>query len=357
MNIPPHAKPPNFKASSRPPNLKDGQTAPLQTSPQNHVETQEHENERTLAITLVSIGVILALLLGLVIIGFLLASDTSRTGIAGDGGGDGLIGDASQNVGVLNAGNNTENSLGKASDSGMAAGTVEQESTESATVASTEAITTDSMTEADVDAPELADASEEDGSAIAVSDELPIFNMQRGKAKQSIGILGEDGENPLVSASSGKSTVFVIDCSGSMASANRFERVQAALCEALDLLKEDQEFLVIFFHSVPRLHPTLNKLLPATKKNVEAAKQWILSENPDGGGTNPASSVIYGLQQKAEKILLLTDGGFSPTESHMITQENKKWDAVIDCVGLAEQVQILEQLALDNGPGIYYQAR
>jgi len=98
-------------------------------------------------------------------------------------------------------------------------------------------------------------------------------------------------------------------------------------------------------------------LLLANEKNKQAIYDW-LDNAPGGGGTNPLPAMITAIQQKPERIILLSDGEFDPTSVFAITQANQsnKQPARIDCVGLMEEVETLKEIARSN-KGTYYQAQ
>lgn len=63
------------------------------------------------------------------------------------------------------------------------------------------------------------------------------------------------------------------------------------------------------------------------------------------------------IQLQPERIVLLSDGEFDPSSAITITQLNQanQKPARIDCVGLMEQVLVLQEIANRN-QGVYYQA-
>ena len=192
---------------------------------------------------------------------------------------------------------------------------------------------------------------------------LRIFEQKRTAQRSQLGAKApnlEDrgGANPFVGTGKpAKSTVYVIDVSGSMQTADRLPRVLSALERAVDLLNPEQKFTVILFDDSAHTDPIGKGLLLAKKTNKQAIYDW-LERAPGGGGTNPLPAMIMAIQQKPEKIVLLSDGEFDPTSSFIITQANQS-NAVpsrIDCVGLMEEVETLKEIARLN-KGIYYQAQ
>ncbi len=166
------------------------------------------------------------------------------------------------------------------------------------------------------------------------------------------------GVNPFVgTGSSAKTTVYVIDVSGSMQTQDRLPRVISTLKRAVDLLKPDQMFTVILFDDGFHTDPIGKGLLLANRQNKQAIYNW-LDHAPGGSGTNPLPAMIIAIQQKPERIVLLSDGEFDPTSAYAITKANRSnvKPARIDCVGLMEEVETLKEISRSNN-GIYYQAQ
>ena len=191
---------------------------------------------------------------------------------------------------------------------------------------------------------------------------LLIFEEKRTAKPSQSGASGANlaargGGNPFVgTGSSARTTVYVIDVSGSMQTSDRLPRVISALKRAVDLLKPDQKFTVILFDDSTHTDPIGMGLLLANEKNKQAIYDW-LDNAPGGGGTNPLPAMITAIQQKPERIILLSDGEFDPSSVFAITQANQSnvLPAKIDCVGLMEEVETLKEIARLN-KGTYYQA-
>ncbi len=191
---------------------------------------------------------------------------------------------------------------------------------------------------------------------------LQIFEEKRtAKPSQSrargANLADRSGANPFVGTGTAKSTVYVIDVSGSMQTSDRLPRVLSTLKRAVDLLKPDQKFTVILFDQGFYTDPIGMGLLLANEKNKQAIYDWLDSA-PGGGGTNPLPAMFMAIQQKPERIVLLSDGEFDPSSVFAITQANHSnlKPAKIDCVGLMEEVETLKEIARLN-KGIYYQAQ
>jgi uncharacterized protein with von Willebrand factor type A (vWA) domain len=165
------------------------------------------------------------------------------------------------------------------------------------------------------------------------------------------------GINPFVGEGKpAASTVYVIDVSGSMQDPTKLPRVMNALIRGIDDLKGNQKFCVFLFDFGYYFEPSMQQMVPANDANKQRAKAW-LSNPPGGGGTNPVPAMHAAILQEPERIVLLSDGEFDPYAVDQITQmnQNLRKPARIDCVGLMEQVLVLQEIARQN-KGVYYQA-
>ena len=208
---------------------------------------------------------------------------------------------------------------------------------------------------------EPKDGSEEEPANNPETVLLIVEQRPTSKASQS-GARGANlaagGVNPFVgTGSSAKTTVYVIDVSGSMQTQDRLPRVISTLKRAVDLLTPDQMFTVILFDDGFHTDPIGKGLLQANRQNKQAIYDW-LDNAPGGSGTNPLPAMIIAIQQKPERIVLLSDGEFDPTSAFAITNANRSnvKPARIDCVGLMEEVETLKEISRSNN-GIYYQAQ
>ncbi len=104
------------------------------------------------------------------------------------------------------------------------------------------------------------------------------------------------------------------------------------------------------------LHPVERGLLLANARNKKTICDW-LDRGINGSGTNPIPAMMFAVQLKPERIVLLSDGEFDPSSAIVITRANESSPkpAAIDCVGLMEEVETLKAIARSN-KGIYYQA-
>ncbi len=72
------------------------------------------------------------------------------------------------------------------------------------------------------------------------------------------------------------------------------------------------------------------------------------------GGTEPLAAVMHAIALEPERIVILSDGEFDPSYVTQITEANSmdpKDRIRIDCIGLDEVVESLQQIAKQNGPG------
>lgn len=192
-----------------------------------------------------------------------------------------------------------------------------------------------------------------------------ISELTRPQIAGYVGLSGLFKVDPSV-----ESVVYVLDKSGSMGG-TPLNRVKAELVHGIRALKEEQKFGVIFYDNLA--WPTMAgqaqvvtaqmqsgsfSLMPATDTNKKNAENW-LQQILGGGGTNPVPAMMMAIGPKPELIMLLSDGEFYPAAVTQITQENQRVrgsSGRIDCVGLGERVQTLQDVAAQNG-GRYYAAR
>ena len=107
----------------------------------------------------------------------------------------------------------------------------------------------------------------------------------------------------------GKSFVFIVDMSLSMAADARFSRAKAELKRSIEALNSEKKFYVIFYNDTAWPMPA-EWLVPATASHVRDVTKWFKRVNPNGG-TNPLTSVQMAVEMRSDAIFLLTDGEFS----------------------------------------------
>lgn len=185
----------------------------------------------------------------------------------------------------------------------------------------------------------------------------PKSSANTSGTKSGSEIVASGGRNPFIGEGpSAKSTVFVVDVSGSMQNPDRLPRVLASMTRAIELLTPNQKFAVILFDDRAYAFPIQFALLTASSKNKQEAFAWLNVTN-GGGGTNPIPGMDVAIGLSPERIVLLSDGEFDPYCIELIRSGNgrNRQPAKIDCVGLDEEVETLKEIAKQN-KGIYYQA-
>lgn len=163
-----------------------------------------------------------------------------------------------------------------------------------------------------------------------------------------------------------KSIVYVVDKSSSMAGPP-LEAVKAELIHGIESLKDGQKFGVIFFDDFAWPQFSLQgevvtaqasskfNLVGATATTRRRANDWISRMFGDGS-TNPVPAMSLAIAEKPELIVLLSDGEFAPSAVYMITDMNRRVRGAksrIDCIGLADGIETLRDIAVQNN-GKYF---
>jgi len=327
---------------------------------------EENNNVRWLIAAAVAIG----LLIALIFMGMLVVADIGGGNDSSGNGGSGRI------VAASLASNDGE-VTGLADATSPTSGKTQQESVgEEAQATDGVEIQADAKKPSSDVEPDLTPGSDEKEGEISNSPTEsmlliyeakpvpPQTSAQRNKASASMAgggkaadLAAKGGSNPFIGdGAPAKSTVFVIDVSGSMQNQDRLPRVVSSMKHAIEKLKSDQKFTVILFDSSFHTPPHGASLLLANQKNKNAIFEW-LDIAPGGGGTNPSEAMTIAIQEKPERIVLLSDGEFDPYCVDAITQANQanRKQSRIDCVGLIEEVETLKEIANQNS-GTYYQA-
>ncbi len=109
----------------------------------------------------------------------------------------------------------------------------------------------------------------------------------------------------------GRNVVYIVDRSGSMEGA-RWESARKELIQSIESLARDQQFFVFLFsdstHPMPQLAGR-NKLVPASRDNIDEVKRWLMNQAPNSR-TEPKGSVIRALNLNPDVVFLLSDGLF-----------------------------------------------
>jgi uncharacterized protein YegL len=152
-------------------------------------------------------------------------------------------------------------------------------------------------------------------------------------------------------AETGRSFVFVVDCSGSM-QGHRISRALAELKQSLDQLNDKQRFYVILFNegAIPLFgedaRPELHR---ATFRIRRRAENWLKSVSA-GGPTHPDAAIQMALSLKPDVMYFLTDGQMDRT-ARTVAQESNKHRTIIHTIGFESNAgeAILKGIATDNG--------
>jgi hypothetical protein len=110
--------------------------------------------------------------------------------------------------------------------------------------------------------------------------------------------------------SSGKSFVYVVDCSDSMNDGRKFERACYELLQSIEQLGYDQRYFIILYND--QTYPMEGgKLVPATQDQFDQTRRWVGRVVP-GGHTYPLPALLRALALKPDAIYFLSDGLFDP---------------------------------------------
>lgn len=318
------------------------------------VKAQSPEDNHHTALMLAGLGTLVLLTLGLLILIVSLTRTSDGASTRGEGAGvdAGVIGEEQDNL----AGGKPE--VSKQNDAPLRKDSSQTEKTPieppaQPTTVETQPTNRSADTVEGVSEP-VAESREVDPNELRKGARIiPLFSEPSAASAPTL-----ETSNPFLDSGKANSIVFVIDKSSSMS--QNFGRVIKALYQSLDRLSKDKSFQVIFFDDAPRQNPNFSGLVNATEKNKDAMKKWIEGHLRADGGTEPLDAVKLAIELCPQRIIILSDGEFNPEYVEKITQYNlsKPKDPIrIDCIGLNEVVESLQQIAQRNGPGIYYQAR
>ena len=131
--------------------------------------------------------------------------------------------------------------------------------------------------------------------------------------------------------------VLIIDCSGSMASAKKFEGARRATLAALDVLTDGTEFAIVEGTSMARLvYPSDKPSVPANRDTRAAARRALDKLRPNGG---TAMGTWLGLTRQLAKkhpgamvhAILLTDGRNEHEKPAALATEVRQSEGVFTC--------------------------
>jgi hypothetical protein len=91
---------------------------------------------------------------------------------------------------------------------------------------------------------------------------------------------------------------------------NRIDLLRREMTKAVQVLKPNQSFNVVFFYDGPKTWSVGEKLLPATDDNKRAAYK-SMEGLAVTGQTNPLPALRLATSMRPEAIYFVTDGGFN----------------------------------------------
>lgn len=171
-------------------------------------------------------------------------------------------------------------------------------------------------------------ASAEMGS---VAIDLPSAPLTAGLGGDGIGVggdgLGLDGDGKgrgmfFGIVGTGKSFVYVLDCSDSMNNFERFRRAREELMYSIRKLSPEQRFYVLLYND-GAMPMDADDPVPATEEEFTKLEAWLENAIPTGG-TNPFPAVDYAISLNPDAIYLLSDGEFEPVVITSIRDKNRK---------------------------------
>jgi len=149
----------------------------------------------------------------------------------------------------------------------------------------------------------------------------------------------------------GGSFVYVVDVSGSMSEAGKFERAREELLRSIGNLAYDQRYFVIFYND--GWYPMdADAPVPATADEVDKTRRWVGRIWP-GGGTEPLPALLYALDLEPDAIYFLSDGRFDPATITALRRQNPRSSGQIPIHTIAfvnrETVGIMRSIARQSG--------
>jgi len=146
----------------------------------------------------------------------------------------------------------------------------------------------------------------------------------------------------------GKTFIYVVDCSGSMAEGGRLARAKQEIRRGVQAMRSPQQFLVIFYNDDPLPMPGG---IPVGA-SVDSARQmasWFQLIQPDGG-TDPRGALAQAVALRPDAVFLLSDGEFPKGTVEAVAKGNPR-KVPIHCVDLSGGAggEHLRRIAKDSG--------
>jgi Ca-activated chloride channel family protein len=162
----------------------------------------------------------------------------------------------------------------------------------------------------------------------------------------------------------GKRVAFVVDTSGSM-EGEKMEATRRALDQCLAKLGEDDLFSIVSFGGYAE--PWKDKMVSASRSNIEAARAWVKKLEPLGGtNIDEALKAAFGSATGSDKaplmIVFMTDGrptvGDTDVNAILVhaNKEREAKNARIFVLGVGEDLNavLLDRLSTANGGSALY---
>ena len=166
-----------------------------------------------------------------------------------------------------------------------------------------------------------------------------------------------------------KDVLIVVDVSGSMGEANRYNLARQAADAVLDTLDwKDYVGVILFHHGLSGLYS--ERLVPASDVNRNSIKRWLDDQNFRSGGTdfNVALNAAFDIFQASiaagetsmcqKAIIFLTDGTAEMSNDNFVSvqQQSVTYDAVVFAyaLGSGADTTVTKRLSCENR-GIFYQ--
>lgn len=185
---------------------------------------------------------------------------------------------------------------------------------------------------------------DEIGSSVGAGDVGSISKLATGVTGAGTSFFGVEAE--------GFRFAYIVDMSGSMEVAGKWERTRQELIASIEELSEGAMFLVVLFSSDAALLDGRKEWSDATDRN----KRWVrgvLSQIAPSGATHPmpAFMVVLTTRPRPDAIYFMTDGQFDESAVVELQRMNMEMQIPIHCITFGDrsaEVQ-MRQIAKDSG--------
>lgn len=182
------------------------------------------------------------------------------------------------------------------------------------------------------------------GSSAGAGDVGAISNSATGVSGTGTSFFGVEAE--------GSRIVYIVDFSGSMGVAGKWERTRQELIASIEELLEGASFLVVLFSSDAALIENRRTWSDAIDRN----KKWVraaLSRIEPGGATvpMPAFLIAFATRPRADAIFFMTDGQFDEAVVAELQKMNMEMQIPIHCITFGDRSaeRQMRQIAQDSG--------